>query len=119
MKFSPRVMEIGKKLAERMRSKGLYIALHLRLEKDVWVRTGCLTGLSSKYGEIARLEGIKRPELLTAKSTLTPNERKLAGLCPLNAKEVRRLVSELLFFFTTNTILYCPMNSNLSQNELR
>ena len=112
-------MELGKKLAERMRSKGPYIALHLRLEKDVWVRTGCLTGLSSKYDEIARLEGIKRPELLTAKSTLTPNERKLAGLCPLNAKEVRRLVSELLFFFTTNTILYCPMNSNLSQNELR
>ncbi|KAG2263709.1 hypothetical protein Bca52824_070788 [Brassica carinata] len=60
LKFSPRVMEIWKKLAERMWS--------------------CLTGLSSKYDEIARLEGIKRPELLTAKSTLTPNERKLAGL---------------------------------------
>ncbi|KAL0659003.1 hypothetical protein Bca4012_079588 [Brassica carinata] len=73
LKFSPRVMEIWKKLAERMWS--------------------CLTGLSSKYDEIARLEGIKRPELLTAKSTLTPNERKLAGLCPLNAKEVRRLVT--------------------------
>ncbi|RID64211.1 hypothetical protein BRARA_E03165 [Brassica rapa] len=88
LKFSPSVMELGKKLAERMRSKGPYIALHLRLEKDVWVRTGCLTGLSSKYDEIARLEGIKRPELLTAKSSMTPNERKLAGLCPLNAKEV-------------------------------
>ncbi|CAF1935979.1 O-fucosyltransferase 24 [Brassica napus] len=95
LKFSPRVMELGKKLAERMRSKGPYIALHLRLEKDVWVRTGCLTGLSSKYDEIARLEGIKRPELLTAKSSMTPNERKLAGLCPLNAKEVTRLLRAL------------------------
>ncbi|KAF8091534.1 hypothetical protein N665_0444s0047 [Sinapis alba] len=95
LKFSPRVMEIGKKLAERMRSKGPYIALHLRLEKDVWVRTGCLTGLSSKYDEIARIEGIKRPELLTAKSSMTPNERKLAGLCPLNAKEVTRLLRAL------------------------
>ncbi|CAH8290828.1 unnamed protein product [Eruca vesicaria subsp. sativa] len=95
LKFSPRVMEMGKKLAERMRSKGPYIALHLRLEKDVWVRTGCLTGLSSKYDEIARLEGIKRPELLTAKSSMTPNERKLAGLCPLNAKEVTRLLRAL------------------------
>ncbi|KAL0857530.1 hypothetical protein Bca101_062684 [Brassica carinata] len=94
-KFSPRVMEMGKKLAERTRSKGPYIALHLRLEKDVWVRTGCLTGISSKYDEIARIEGIKRPKLLTAKSSITPNERKLAGLCPLNAKEVTRLLREL------------------------
>ncbi|CAN8260081.1 unnamed protein product [Cochlearia groenlandica] len=95
LKFSPRVMEIGKKLAERMRSKGPYIALHLRMEKDVWVRTGCLSGLSSKYDEIAKREGIKRPELLTAKSSMTPNERKLAGLCPLNAKEVTRLLRAL------------------------
>ncbi|WZZ46625.1 hypothetical protein YC2023_042884 [Brassica napus] len=65
----------------RKGAKVLYIALHLRLEKDVWVRTGCLTGLSSKYDEIARLEGIKRPQLLTTKSSKTPNERKLAGLC--------------------------------------
>ncbi|ESQ49235.1 hypothetical protein EUTSA_v10022290mg [Eutrema salsugineum] len=95
LKFSPRVMEIGKKLAERMRSKGPYIALHLRMEKDVWVRTGCLSGLSSKYDEIAKTERIKRPELLTAKSTMTSNERKLAGLCPLNAKEVTRLLRAL------------------------
>ncbi|CAH2054562.1 unnamed protein product [Thlaspi arvense] len=95
LKFSPRVMEIGKKLAERMRSKGPYIALHLRMEKDVWVRTGCLSGLSSKYDEIAKTERIKRPELLTAKSSMTSNERKLAGLCPLNAKEVTRLLRAL------------------------
>ncbi|KAL1221844.1 O-fucosyltransferase 24 [Cardamine amara subsp. amara] len=95
LKFSPRVMEMGKKLAERMRSKGPYIALHLRLEKDVWVRTGCLSGLSSKYDEIVNIERIKRPELLTAKSRMTSNERKLAGLCPLNAKEVTRLLRAL------------------------
>lgn len=90
LKFSPRVMEMGTKLAERMRSKEPYIALHLRMEKDVWVRTGCLSGLSSKYDEIVNIERIKRPELLTAKSSMTSNERKLAGLCPLNAKEVTR-----------------------------
>uniref|UniRef100_A0A1J3FIV1 O-fucosyltransferase family protein n=1 Tax=Noccaea caerulescens TaxID=107243 RepID=A0A1J3FIV1_NOCCA len=95
LKFSARVMEMGKKLAERMRSKGPYIALHLRLEKDVWVRTGCLSGLSSKYDEIAKIERIKRPELLTAKSRMSSNERKLAGLCPLNTKEVTRLLRAL------------------------
>ncbi|XP_010459424.1 PREDICTED: uncharacterized protein At1g04910-like [Camelina sativa] len=95
LKFSPRVMEMGKKLAERMRSKGPYIALHLRMEKDVWVRTGCLSGLCSKYDEIVNIERIKRPELLTAKSSMTSNKRKLAGLCPLNAKEVTRLLRAL------------------------
>ncbi|KAG7581331.1 GDP-fucose protein O-fucosyltransferase [Arabidopsis suecica] len=95
LKFAPRVMEMGTKLAERMRSKGPYIALHLRMEKDVWVRTGCLSGLSSKYDEIVNIERIKRPELLTAKSSMTSNERKLAGLCPLNAKEVTRLLRAL------------------------
>lgn len=51
-------METGKKLAERMRSKRPYIALNHRLEIDVWVRTGCLSGLSVKYDEITRIEGL-------------------------------------------------------------
>ncbi|KAL0716984.1 hypothetical protein Bca4012_066306 [Brassica carinata] len=103
LKFSPRVMEMGMKLAERMRSKGPYIVLHLWLEKDVWVRTGCLTGLSSKYDEIARIKGIKRPELLTAKSdkllralgALRDSRIYWAGREPLGGKEaLKPLTSE-------------------------
>ncbi|KAL0843306.1 hypothetical protein Bca101_016551 [Brassica carinata] len=103
LKFSPRVMEMGMKLAERMRSKGPYIVLHLWLEKDVWVRTGCLTGLSSKYDEIARIKGIKRPELLTAKSNkllralgaLRDSRIYWAGREPLGGKEaLKPLTSE-------------------------
>ncbi|KAH0882998.1 hypothetical protein HID58_059094 [Brassica napus] len=78
---------------QKLRCKAAFEALKFSPRKDVWVITSCLTGLSSKYDEIARLEGIKRPELLTAKSSMTPNERKLAGLCPLNAKEVTRLLT--------------------------
>ncbi|GJS53876.1 GDP-fucose protein O-fucosyltransferase [Tanacetum coccineum] len=37
LRFAPPIFELGNKLTERMRSKGLYPALHLRMEKDVWV----------------------------------------------------------------------------------
>lgn len=90
MRFAPPIVELGNKLTERMRSKGPYIALHLRMEKDVWVRTGCLPGLSPEYDEMINNERIRRPELLTARSNMSYHERKLAGLCPLNAYEVMR-----------------------------
>lgn len=90
MRFAPPILGIGNKLAERMSSKGPYLALHLRMEKDVWVRTGCLPGLSPEYDEIVNNERIQRPELLTGRSNMTYHERKLAGLCPLNALEVTR-----------------------------
>ncbi|KAL8204431.1 hypothetical protein R6Q57_010054 [Mikania cordata] len=95
LRFAPPIFELGNKLTERMRSKGPYIALHLRMEKDVWVRTGCLPGLSSKYDEIIYNERKLRPELLTSRSNMTYHDRKLAGLCPLNALEVTRLLKAL------------------------
>ncbi|ONI20263.1 hypothetical protein PRUPE_2G005200 [Prunus persica] len=95
LRFAPPILGIGNKLAERMSSKGPYLALHLRMEKDVWVRTGCLPGLSPEYDEIVNNERIQRPELLTGRSNMTYHERKLAGLCPLNALEVTRLLKAL------------------------
>ncbi|XP_027338799.1 O-fucosyltransferase 20-like [Abrus precatorius] len=95
LRFAKPVQELGDKIAERMKSKGPYLALHLRMEKDVWVRTGCLPGLSPEYDEIVNNERIQRPELLTARSNMTYHERKLAGLCPLNAMEVTRLLKAL------------------------
>ncbi|XP_077227605.1 O-fucosyltransferase 20-like [Tasmannia lanceolata] len=78
-----------------MQSKGPYIAIHLRMEKDVWVRTGCLPGLSHEFDEIINKDRKLRPELLTARSNMTYHDRKLAGLCPLNALEVTRLLKAL------------------------
>ncbi|XAR54329.1 hypothetical protein NMG60_11029406 [Bertholletia excelsa] len=95
LKFAPWILELGNKLTERMRSKGPYIALHLRMEKDVWVRTGCLPGLSPEYDEMVNNERELRPELLTSRSNMSYHERKLAGLCPLNALEVTRLLKAL------------------------
>ncbi|XP_023528632.1 O-fucosyltransferase 20-like [Cucurbita pepo subsp. pepo] len=95
LRFAPPIVEFGNKLTERMRSKGPYLALHLRMEKDVWVRTGCLPGLSPEYDEMINNERIRRPELLTARSNMSYHDRKLAGLCPLNAYEVMRLLKAL------------------------
>ncbi|GAB4828113.1 O-fucosyltransferase 20 [Ancistrocladus abbreviatus] len=95
LKFAPQILELGNKIAERMQSEGPYIALHLRLERDVWVRTGCSPGLSPEFDEIVNNYRRQHPELLTAKSNLTAHERKLEGLCPLNALEVARLLKAL------------------------
>lgn len=89
-------MEMGNRLAARMRSKGgPYLSLHLRMEKDVWVRTGCLPGLSSGYDKIIREERKNRPELLTGRYKMDFHVRKLAGLCPLTVVEVTRLLKAL------------------------
>ncbi|KAL3622439.1 O-fucosyltransferase 20 [Castilleja foliolosa] len=95
LRFAPHISDLGNKLSERMRSKGPYLALHLRMEKDVWVRTGCLPGLTPDYDEMINNERKMRPELLTSRSNMTYHERKLAGLCPLNALEVARLLKAL------------------------
>ncbi|XVF79583.1 hypothetical protein PTKIN_Ptkin15bG0000800 [Pterospermum kingtungense] len=95
LRFARPILELGNKLAQRMQRKGPYLALHLRMEKDVWVRTGCLPGLSKEYDEIVHNERRRHPELLTARSNMTYLERKLAGLCPLNAFEVTRLLKAL------------------------
>ncbi|KAJ6354090.1 hypothetical protein OIU76_003010 [Salix suchowensis] len=60
LRFAPPVLELGNKLAERMRNKGPYLALHLRMELDVWVRTGCnpeslLVSAPLNAMEVARL----------------------------------------------------------------
>ncbi|XP_030547367.1 O-fucosyltransferase 20-like isoform X1 [Rhodamnia argentea] len=95
LKFASPLLELGSKIAERMSSKGPYLALHLRMEKDVWVRTGCLPGLSQEYDEIVSNERKRRPELLTGRSNMSYHDRKLAGLCPLNELEVTRLLKAL------------------------
>ncbi|XP_073029416.1 O-fucosyltransferase 20-like isoform X1 [Primulina eburnea] len=95
LRFSPHISEIGNKLTERMRNKGPYLALHLRMEKDVWVRTGCLPGLTPNYDEMIHNQRKAQPKLLTSRSNMTYHDRKLAGLCPLNALEVARLLKAL------------------------
>lgn len=83
-------MELGNRIARRMWIEGPYIAIHLRLEKDVWIRTGCLTGLGPEYDNIIMRDRDSHIEFLTGKLNMSNTQRRLAGLCPLNAFEVAR-----------------------------
>ncbi|KAJ3700641.1 hypothetical protein LUZ61_004346 [Rhynchospora tenuis] len=88
LRFQPWIEELAERFVRRMREEGPYVALHLRLEKDVWVRTGCHSGLGSEADEVVERERALKPRLLTSRSKLTPRRRYLAGLCPLNANEI-------------------------------
>ncbi|XP_047329291.1 O-fucosyltransferase 37 [Impatiens glandulifera] len=95
LRFSSPIRELGTKLANRMWIEGPYVAIHLRLEKDVWIRTGCLTGLGPKLDRIISNDRDSHPEFLTGRLNLSHIERRLSGLCPLNAHEVARLMKAL------------------------
>jgi hypothetical protein len=91
LRFAAPIQALGDKLAKRMWSQGPYLALHLRLEKDVWVRTGCLPGLGEEFDEQIRFVRKSNPRLLTARGEkMGFTRRKLAGLCPLTGLEVAR-----------------------------
>ncbi|ESQ31569.1 hypothetical protein EUTSA_v10005492mg [Eutrema salsugineum] len=95
LRFAAPIENLGNRLARRMWIEGPYIALHLRLEKDVWVRTGCLTGLGSEFDRIIAETRMAQPRYLTGRLNMTYTERRLAGFCPLNAYEIARLLKAL------------------------
>ncbi|CAN0905932.1 O-fucosyltransferase 37 [Linum grandiflorum] len=95
LRFAAPIQEVGDRLARRMWVEGPYIALHLRLEKDVWVRSGCLTGLGQEYDSIINKARESEPEYLTGKLNMSHIQRRLSGLCPLNAHEVARFLKAL------------------------
>ncbi|KAM0943102.1 putative GDP-fucose protein O-fucosyltransferase [Dioscorea sansibarensis] len=82
-------------LVSRMSKNGPYMALHLRLEKDVWVRTGCLPGLGEDADVEIKNERSSNPNLLTSRSNLSAEVRYFAGLCPLNGLETSMLLNGL------------------------
>lgn len=101
LRFAAPIQELGGKLAKRMWAQGgPYLAVHLRLEVDVWVRTGCLPGLGREWDALVRAERKQHPWMLTSRGAkLGYTERKLAGLCPLTAAEVAR------YFITSSPLL--------------
>ncbi|XP_075504065.1 O-fucosyltransferase 37 [Primulina tabacum] len=95
LRLASPILDLGNQMARRMWIEGPYIAIHLRLEKDVWVRTGCLTGLGIEYDKIIAMDRESNPDFLTDKLNMTQSARRLAGLCPLSAQEVARFLKAL------------------------
>ncbi|XP_031092408.1 O-fucosyltransferase 37 [Ipomoea triloba] len=95
LRFAGPIQDLSNRIARRMWDEGPYIAIHLRLEKDVWIRSGCPAGLGAGYDRIISKERESHPEFLTGKLNITNAQRRLAGLCPLNASEMARLLKAL------------------------
>ncbi|XP_020090075.1 uncharacterized protein At1g04910-like [Ananas comosus] len=95
LRFQPWIEELANRFVKRMKEEGPYVALHLRLEKDVWVRTGCHSGLGPQSDIVIANERASKPQFLTSRTKLTPQQRHIAGLCPLNANEISWMLEGL------------------------
>ncbi|KAJ6410357.1 hypothetical protein OIU84_007163 [Salix udensis] len=96
LRFAAPIQDLGNMLSKRMWIEGPYIALHLRLEKDIWVRSGCLSSLGPEYDKIIAKSRESQPEYLTGRLNMNPIRRRLAGLCPLSALEIASLALQPL-----------------------
>lgn len=94
LKFTDSILDMGKKLVERMRTKSKhFIALHLRYEPDMLAFSGCDFGGGEKerkeLGEIR-----KRWKSLHASN---PDKVRRNGRCPLTPEEVGLMLRALGF----------------------
>ncbi|XP_074295567.1 O-fucosyltransferase 38-like [Silene latifolia] len=103
LRFSPSIELLGKRLVERLRSRGgKYIALHLRYEKDMLSFTGCTYGLSNTESEELRIMRENTNHWKIKKINAT--EQRNAGYCPLTPKEVGIFIQAL--GYPSSTLIY-------------
>ncbi|KAJ6765818.1 O-FUCOSYLTRANSFERASE 16 [Salix purpurea] len=94
LKFTDSILEMGKKLVQRMRMKSEhFIALHLRFEPDMLAFSGCYFG----GGEKERMELGKIRRRWKSLHTSNPDKERRQGRCPLTPEEVGLMLRALGF----------------------
>ncbi|KAF9676228.1 hypothetical protein SADUNF_Sadunf09G0116700 [Salix dunnii] len=94
LKFTDSILEIGKKLVQRMRMKSEhFIALHLRFEPDMLAFSGCYFGGGVKE----RMELGKIRRRWKSLHASNPDKERRQGKCPLTPEEVGLMLRALGF----------------------
>ncbi|KAG2615221.1 O-fucosyltransferase 38-like isoform X5 [Panicum virgatum] len=86
LRFSDPIEDLGKKLVDRLRYRGKFIALHLRYEKDMLAFTGCTYGLSDL--EANELTIMRERTSHWKLKDINSTEQRSEGNCPLTPNEV-------------------------------
>ncbi|KAH8964937.1 hypothetical protein BDL97_04G092000 [Sphagnum fallax] len=86
LRFAPHIEAFGKKLVERMRSNGPFIAVHLRYEKDMLAFSGCTYGLNKT--EALELTTMRQDTPHWKIKRINAANQRSQGFCPLTPTEV-------------------------------
>ncbi|CAN6336755.1 unnamed protein product [Urochloa humidicola] len=101
LRFKSNIMKTSSDIANKLRSEGHFMSIHLRFELDMLAYAGCIDIFTPEEQEIL----LKYREEHFRNKTLVPRDRRLNGKCPLTPEEVGLTLRAMGFDNTTRIYL--------------